>query len=992
MAENINPDELANAMQAFIASLNYGREALDANNPVQIANAKATEAVKAANERLAAQAGKAGEALKDLGKTVLEGNGSLSKYNKTIESTGDIIYNVGKEFGPLGKAVGATSVAFAKLAGAVLVQTDNLLKASDQMAKMGAANEFSTDAIKKMAHGASLSTKELDKLTKPMQSVQSGFILIGNTAGEGMKKFGEMIKVSDGVRKEFLRLGMDDPERIQAQADYLNYLSKTGTVLVGQAKTGKALQEASLEYTRNLYELSAITGKSLDQAKSEQEIARATMQWRLQENKWGREQQEALKRNDKATYDRIEKEKTAANALVNKMMAVGGPAAAAGVQMQYLTGAITKHNAQLAIAGVDAQKHIDAAKRGQDTSAQLADEYTEGMQRTIDKVGQATVALSETFQKTMHMNIDSMDRQNAAITRGSMVTAERTAKEAIAANKAEKGAAAEDERQKQRAELLMSETKLKIAFDELVDAMSPLINKWTLGTFALGGIVASLIATKKTLESGKIILDAAKMISKGGMIPGGFAAGAPAAAGAAGAAGTGAAATGAAGAAATGAATMAGGALVAGAAGFAIGTYLNKEFKLSDKIVDALMSDKDKEVEAMMKSQVKATAPKKPPEELAKEKEKEKLQKEQADKESQLNSSLKMSIISMDKSTKLNTKSITELTEEVSDLVTFYTTKFAKLSDEEQVKIMGKIGSRHAAKYGASTETSTGPGASGAPAGSGSPAGPGAATAAPAGSEQALLDFVGKIEARGDYNMLVGGKANSNLTNMTIKEVLDLQTSMARSGKHESTAVGKYQIIKKTLQGLVNSRVVSLDDVFNSATQDKLAMALMKQRGLDSYKAKKISADQFADNLSMEWASLPFRTGKSYYDKVGSNRSLVSRNDFLSMLPKAQLGGFFEGPASGYPVMMHGKETVIPTPNLNELTKLLGSINKTDLPKSAATTMLFDIPKQANVGMQDLIDIQTELVETITEKLDAVISQLSQSNTTQDKLLKYSKV
>lgn len=184
--------------------------------------------------------------------------------------------------------------------------------------------------------------------------------------------------------------------------------------------------------------------------------------------------------------------------------------------------------------------------------------------------------------------------------------------------------------------------------------------------------------------------------------------------------------------------------------------------------------------------------------------------------------------------------------------------------------------------------------------------------APPANVTEKLLDYIGKIESQGNYNVLVGGKNKSDLTDMTVAQVLEFQKTMRQMG-HESTAVGKYQIIQKTLEGLVAQGVVNLEDRFNPATQDRLAVALMRGRGLDRYQAGNLSAAQFADNLAREWASLPLTTGRSAHQGVGSNKALVSRDDFMKVF--AEKGGVFTGPKSGYDAILHGTEAVVPLPD-----------------------------------------------------------------------------
>lgn len=235
----------------------------------------------------------------------------------------------------------------------------------------------------------------------------------------------------------------------------------------------------------------------------------------------------------------------------------------------------------------------------------------------------------------------------------------------------------------------------------------------------------------------------------------------------------------------------------------------------------------------------------------------------------------------------------------------------------------------------------------------------GAGTEPASGVEGKLLDFIGKIEGRGDYNILVGGKSLPELTEMTVAQVLDYQSGM-RSRGHESTAVGKYQIIQGTLRGLLDRGVVGPDDKFSPSTQDKLATALMEGRGLNKYQEGKLPADIFADNLAKEWASLPTQSGKSYYAGTGSNKSLVGRDEFMSVF--ARDGGVFAGPKSGYAATLHGTEAVVPLPD----------------------------GKNIPVNMPQFTDSMTEQMDILTSqlgKLDELISAIRDGNSISNKIL-----
>lgn len=158
---------------------------------------------------------------------------------------------------------------------------------------------------------------------------------------------------------------------------------------------------------------------------------------------------------------------------------------------------------------------------------------------------------------------------------------------------------------------------------------------------------------------------------------------------------------------------------------------------------------------------------------------------------------------------------------------------------------------------------------------------------------QGMLDYIGRLESKGNYNALVYGngtpKENPNLTNMTISEVMDYQKGMKSRG-HASSAVGKYQFIRNTLAGVVKQAGIDPSSTkFTPEIQDKLATMLMEGRGLNAFLSGKITPEQFADNLAKEWASLPMSNGLSYYagDKEG-NKSGASRGSFLEQVGKTK--------------------------------------------------------------------------------------------------------
>ena len=121
------------------------------------------------------------------------------------------------------------------------------------------------------------------------------------------------------------------------------------------------------------------------------------------------------------------------------------------------------------------------------------------------------------------------------------------------------------------------------------------------------------------------------------------------------------------------------------------------------------------------------------------------------------------------------------------------------------------------------------------------------------GSETAagkgVLDLIGYAEGtdkgRGYNETLDYGKYTNgpvNLINMTLREVLALQRQILAhpDNPHNSSAVGRYQIVSKTLGGerkdgsggLIRQMGLSLDDRFTPELQDRMAMELIRQSGM----------------------------------------------------------------------------------------------------------------------------------------------------------------
>jgi muramidase (phage lysozyme) len=159
-----------------------------------------------------------------------------------------------------------------------------------------------------------------------------------------------------------------------------------------------------------------------------------------------------------------------------------------------------------------------------------------------------------------------------------------------------------------------------------------------------------------------------------------------------------------------------------------------------------------------------------------------------------------------------------------------------------------------------------------------------------------LLDLIGNTEGtdrRNGYNETLGyGKftgGDVQLTGMTLDQIDQLQTKMLShpDNSWNSSALGRYQIIRTTMRGLRKELGLPGDELFDESMQDRLAMHLLERRGLSQWKAGSLSDEQFMRGLSAEWASLPQASGKGTYkgQRVG-----VSSQGLRGVLGKVRSG------------------------------------------------------------------------------------------------------
>jgi peptidoglycan hydrolase-like protein with peptidoglycan-binding domain len=147
-----------------------------------------------------------------------------------------------------------------------------------------------------------------------------------------------------------------------------------------------------------------------------------------------------------------------------------------------------------------------------------------------------------------------------------------------------------------------------------------------------------------------------------------------------------------------------------------------------------------------------------------------------------------------------------------------------------------------------------------------------------------ILDLIAGPESRGHYDIMFGSRRHPEILNMTIAELFQFQRDYKRGkitgSPMETAASGRYQFMPNTLAECVRGLGIDPNkEKFSPENQDKLIIYRLRSiRQLDDWLAGKLSNERFMDNLAMEFASFPApsKGGRSWYDKVGSNKAGIS--------------------------------------------------------------------------------------------------------------------
>lgn len=127
---------------------------------------------------------------------------------------------------------------------------------------------------------------------------------------------------------------------------------------------------------------------------------------------------------------------------------------------------------------------------------------------------------------------------------------------------------------------------------------------------------------------------------------------------------------------------------------------------------------------------------------------------------------------------------------------------------------------------------------------------------------EAINEYESKEEGyKASWNRWAQGK---DFKDMSVDEVIEQQNIAKRTNertkipgsKSRSSALGMYQVVGNTLEGLVKGKKIKGSDKFTEETQRKIGWELLIQAGFLSYVNGKMTEDHFIKNLRNVWTGL----------------------------------------------------------------------------------------------------------------------------------------
>jgi hypothetical protein len=452
------------------------------------------------------------KSLAGFGKALTSGaDGGFSKFSDGLTAASGAVVALSKNFGLLGTVLGTIVQVGTKVITMQLKQADDALKTSDEIKNLGNAGALSTKQVMEMVHNSGLSIEQSKKFTDAMKKAGSGVIGLGSNFGDGAVAFGKMVAVTNTQREGFQRLGISQEELMEYQGEYVALQKASGMQMSKQGKDGEALKKASLDYTRNLVELSSISGNDITTAKKNMEAERSRYEVMIDSARIQREINAAEKSNNPEKADMLKKELASRNALLDSTSQYLDENSKAGLAQFLATGAITDASKQFANAGIDMDSFRRRIKNGEDVSGEFAEAMKKAVARNLESVGTAAL-----YDKSVGNNFLLNEKLIAFAQSRLDIDEKKLSQDVKTSRIAQENGTKEDTAENLRNKATTAAIVTTVKFDEILAATNPIISGFNdglgLATIALTALAGAAVVALAAKGGGKAISSGAKAL------------------------------------------------------------------------------------------------------------------------------------------------------------------------------------------------------------------------------------------------------------------------------------------------------------------------------------------------------------------------------------------------------------------------------------------------------------------------------------------------
>ena len=303
---NFNGQVLNSAQTARAAGQSFqaaGQSVVSSSMSVAAAQQQAAQQMSQQSAAMAASANTLRQQIGQAASAVSSSTGNLSSLGGAVSATATGLGALAARLGITQGAAAALAATFSSVGNAFLGQTQSLLGAKDALNKLGGVGQQTASSLYSYAHAAGLHSDTIGRMINPIASLGPALLGLGRGAGDAQKAFMELVQVGDQNRKQFANIGVFQEEMMRYQGNYIAAQDAAGVSLRMQNADMGKLRAASIEYIKNLYELSALTGEEVGAIEKR---ARAAREDPLLQLKNLIEQQEIFAIRQQA--DQVEKE------------------------------------------------------------------------------------------------------------------------------------------------------------------------------------------------------------------------------------------------------------------------------------------------------------------------------------------------------------------------------------------------------------------------------------------------------------------------------------------------------------------------------------------------------------------------------------------------------------------------------------------------------------------------------------------------------------